>query len=239
MGHRHHHQHRHGHFGRGDGGVTDVYHHIVCRHRVEIEVWPARAELNFRDEWTANPINTQFRFDATLYNSEQGCLWEVRDPSGNSGQGTIDETGLYRAPLKGTLASGTTEIIVATAREDRLRKAYAWVTLVGVGPEPVTPPSVDIWPKRLDLYYRQGADNAYIDDCNKMREFGATVRDSSAQVEWLVDGTLQATGSPWFLYQTPATGSTRIVTIRARLQGQPSVYDDAKILQRNYDWPGI
>ncbi len=146
MRHGHHHHGRHGRFGGEHCGIIDVYHHMVCRHRVEIEVWPARAELDFQDEWTANPINTQFRFDTTVYNSEQGCLWEVRDPSGNPGLGTIDESGLYRAPPKGTLANGTTEIIVATAREDRLRKAYAWVTLVGVGPEPVTPPSLDIGP---------------------------------------------------------------------------------------------
>jgi hypothetical protein len=221
-----------------DESVTDVFHHIVCRHQVEIEVWPSRVELNFRDEWTANPIDTQTRFDALVYNSDQGHLWEVRNPDGGPGQGTIDASGLYRAPPKGALPSGFTEVIVATSREDRLRKAFAWVTLVGVGPRPVAAPTVEIWPKRANLYYRQGANNNYIDDCNKMRQFMATPRDTPATlVEWLVDGVIQATG-PWFLYQAPNTGGTKVVAVRARLQAHPAIFDEAKVLQINYSWPG-
>jgi hypothetical protein len=29
-----------------------------------------------------------------------------------------------------------------------------------------------------------------------------------------------------------------VVTVRARLQAQPAVFDDAKVLQLNYVWPG-
>ena len=87
--------------GRHRGVVTDVYHHIVCRHQVEIEVWPPRAEVHFRDDWTANVATTQVRFEAQVYNSTQGYVWDVRDINGGPGQGTIDASGLYRAPPKG------------------------------------------------------------------------------------------------------------------------------------------
>lgn len=227
-------QHR---FAGRNGSVTDVYHRVVCRHQVEIEVWPPRVEVHFNDDWTANPIDTQTRFEATVYNSDQGYLWEVRALDGSPGQGTIDASGLYRAPTKGALPNGFTEIIVATAREDRLRRAYAWVTLVGFGPEPVTAPTVDIWPKRVNLYYRQGANNNYMDDSNKMRQFGAILRDSTDSIEWLVNGGSSGTG-PWFLYQAPNTGGTNTVTIRARLQTQHSIFDEAKVLLLNYSWPG-
>ena len=68
--------------GRHRGVVTDVYHHIVCRHQVEIEVWPPRAEIHFRDDWTANVATTQVRFEAQVYNSTQGYVWDVRDING-------------------------------------------------------------------------------------------------------------------------------------------------------------
>jgi hypothetical protein len=227
----------HHRFAGRNASVTDVYHQVVRRHQIEIEVWPPRAEIHFGDDWTANPIDTQTRFEATVYNSDQGYLWEVRALDGGPGQGTIDISGLYRAPPKGALSNGFTEIIVATAREDGLRKAYAWVTLVGFGPEPATAPTVDIWPKQVNLYYQHGANNNYMDDSNKMRQFGVIVRDSTGLVEWLVNGVSSGTG-PWFLYQTPNTGGTNTVTIRARLQAQPSIFDEAKVLQLNYSWPG-
>jgi hypothetical protein len=218
--------------------VIDVHHHVVCRHQVEIEVWPPRAQINFQDDWTANPASRQTRFEATVYNSGEGHLWEVRAVDGGPGAGSIDASGLYKAPVKGALPSGFTEIIAVTAREDRLRRAYAWVTLVGAGPEPVTPPTVDIWPKRVNLYYQQGADNSYMDDCNKKRLFGAIIRDGAgASLEWLVNGVNSGAG-PSFLYQMPNAGGAGTVTIRARLQGQPSVFDEAKVLQLNYSWPG-
>jgi hypothetical protein len=232
---------RHGHNFRRrfhPGREADVYHHVVWRHRVEIEVWPAHAEINFQDEWTANPIDTQVRFESQVYNSTQGCLWEVRDINGNPGQGTIDASGLYRAPPKGALASGTTEIVVASAREDPLRKAFAWVTLIGVGPRPVTPPEVTVWPKRVNLYYAQGANNDYIDDCNKRCEFSSTAYDTSAQTEWLVDAVLQGVVGPTFVYGAPNSGGAAMVTVRAQLQGQPAVFDEATVFQRNYNWPG-
>lgn len=225
--------------GRHRGVVTDVYHHIVCRHQVEIEVWPPRAEVHFRDDWTANVATTQVRFEAQVYNSTQGYVWDVRDINGGPGQGTIDASGLYRAPPKGALASGTTELVVASSREDPLRKAFAWVALVGLGPRPAKAAEVAIFPRRINLYYRQGANNDMIDDCNKRCQFQAIAFNSGAQVEWLVNGVLQGAVGPWFLYQTPANGGATVITVRARLQGIPAVFDEAKVSQLNYDWPGI
>lgn len=233
MRHDHHRQRRR------YGGVTDVYHQIVCRHQVEIEVWPPRAEVHFRDDWTANPTTAQVRFEAQAYNSSQGHTWEVRDIAGGPGQGTIDPSGLYRAPPKGALASGTTELVVATSREDPLRKAFAWVTLVGLGPRPAKGAEVAVFPQRANLYYRDGANNNMIDDCNKRCQFEAAVFNTGVQVEWLVNGALQGVVGPWFLYQTPANGGAAVVTVRARLQGNPGVFADAKVSQLNYDWPGV
>lgn len=233
-----HHPHHHPH-GRRHGVVTDVHHHIVCRHQVEIEVWPPRAEVHFRDDWTANPATAQVRFEAQVYNSSQGYTWDVRDIAGGPGQGTIDASGLYHAPGKGALASGTTELVVATSREDPLRKAFAWVTLVGLGPRPADAPEVAVFPHRVNLYYRTGFNNNMIDDCNKQHQFEATVFNTGAQVEWLVNGVLQGTVGPWFLYQAPNSGGSAVVTVRSRLQGNPGVFADAKVSLFNYDWPGV
>lgn len=242
-GHRHHHHHHRHHHGRGHGRhrgvVTDVYHHIICRHQVEIEIWPPRAEVHFRDDWTADVATTQVRFEAQVYNSSQGYVFEVHNINGGPGQGTIDASGLYRAPAKGGLASGTTELVVATSREDPLRKAFAWVTLVGIGPKPAKAPEVAIFPRRVNLYYGQGANNAMIDGCNKRCQFQAIAFNTGAQVEWLINGVLQGTVGAWFLYQTPANGGATTVTIRARLQGNPGIFDEGRISQLNYDWPGV
>jgi hypothetical protein len=82
-----------------------------------------------------------------------------------------------------------------------------------------------------------------MDDSNKMRLFGANLRDSNGSIEWLVkvepSGTFALSGTgPWFPYPTPNIGSTNtVVTIRAQLQGQSSIFDEAKVLQLNYSWP--
>lgn len=217
--------------------VTDVYHRKTLRHQVEIEVQPPRAQVHFADGSTANPADTQTRFEAIVYNSDQGYFWEVRDLAGNPGMGTIDASGLYRAPAKGLLTNGTTEIIVATSREDRMRRAYAWVTLVGDGRARAT---VEIRPKHATLYYRQGFNNDFIDDSNKMRQFDATVRNGAGVIEWVVNGGPPSGTGPWFLYQTPLNnGSTATVTIQARLQTDNSIFDEAKVQVLNYDWPGV
>jgi hypothetical protein len=221
--------------------VTHVTHHVVLRHRVEVEIYPPRVELAFRDEKWVNPITTQARFEALVYNSTAGVAWEVLSPSGGPGAGSIDQQGLYRAPLKGSLASAHTDLVAATAVEDLLRKAFAWVTVLGEGPEPAPIPAIEIWPKRVSLYYRQGSHNAYIDESNKQQLFSASPRFAGATgIDWLVNGVVQASGSaPVFLYQAPAAGATAQVTVRARLSSHPTVHDDAKVSLLNYFWPGL
>ena len=78
-----------------------------------------------------------------------------------------------------------------------------------------------------------------IDGCNKRCQFQAIAFNTGAQVEWLVNNALQGVVGPWFLYQTPANGAAAVITVRARLQGSPGVFDEAKVSQLNYDWPGI
>src|ERR1700709_2779865 len=87
----------------GHGG--HIRRQVVSKHQVEIEVWPARAEVRFGDDWTADPATTQTRFAAQVYNSGQGYSWSGRARDGSVGQGSIDASGLYRPPPKGALAS--------------------------------------------------------------------------------------------------------------------------------------
>lgn len=221
------------------GCRVDVIHHVVCQHQVEVEVSPPRAELYFGDERWTDPINTQIRFEATVFNSGLGVHWQVYDAGGGPGVGTIDATGLYHAPAKGSLASGYTEIVVATSVEDPMRKAYAWITLVGEGPLPAPQPRIEIWPKRVYLYYAASHDNAYIDQSNKIQLFQAAIWNSAIDsVTWEVHsgaGIIDTNG----LYRTPSSGiDHQVVIVRGHI-GSTSVYDDAKIVLLNYDWPGL
>ena len=219
-----------------------IYHQLVCQHQVEVEVWPADAELYFVDEQYANPVNTQVRFQASVYNGMNSKVnWEVQDIAGNPGVGSIDPTGLYVAPPKGSHPHGLTDIVIATAAESPFRKAYAFVTLIGKGPEPLSQPTVEVSPKQVYLYYPQGEDNAYIDISNKQQMFRATVRHAGTQVEWLVDSVVQggAGTAPWFLYQVTGSGPMQVVTVAARLLGQPAIIDEAKVIHINYSWPGL
>jgi hypothetical protein len=220
--------------------AVEIVHHLVSRHQVEVEIFPARATLYFQDERNIDPVDTLIRFEAVVYNSDSGVTWQALAPDGSPGAGSIDATGLYRAPNKNGLPSGTTDVVVATARADPLRKASAWVTVVGRGPAPAPIPRIEIWPKQRGLYYRAGADNAYIDDSNKMQLFQAFLSHSPGpQVAWLVDGVVQGGTDPWFLYRAPANGAGALVTVTARIQALPAVQDEAKVIVRNYNWPGL
>jgi hypothetical protein len=217
---------------------------VRCCPQIEVEIWPAQAEVSFRDDRAVNPINTQIRFEAAVYNGQSaGVRWEVLDVSGLPGAGTIDATGRYLAPVKGVLPSGLTDIVVATSIENPLRKAFAWVTLVGVGPAAQPGAEIAIRPKSAYLYYplnASGTDrNEFIDISNTMQMFRATVRNSNAAVEWLVNGVLTANPAPstQFLYRVNGSGGTATVVIGARLAGQPGVMDEAKVVQINYRWP--
>jgi hypothetical protein len=232
--------------------AAKVERHIVCQHRVEIEVWPSEAEVYFRDEQHVDPVNTQVRFDAVVYNApSSGVTWKVQDVSGGPGKGSIDPTGLYVAPPKGSLPHGTTDIVVATAADEPLRKAFARVTLVGVGPEPLPDPILELYPKQAYAYYRfnrptSDDHNEYIDISNKLQLFRALIRNSdSDQVEWYVDmgsgyGSPVGQLEPWYVYMVPSTGDSGWeVKIKAQLKDHPGVYDEAKVILINYKWPGI
>jgi len=215
-----------------------VLHHMVCRHRVEVAVSPPRAELYFRDERWIDPVDTQLRFEATVFNADTGVTWQVVSPAGGPGAGTIDATGLYQAPDKGALDSGTTDIVVVAARADTLRRAFAWVTLVGLGPFPAPAPRIALRPKLATLFYAQGADNDYIDATNKLQVFRAFPEHAAdPRVQWAVDGAVQAGNDPWFTYYAPNGGGLAEVSVTAALLADPTVHDDARIVLRNYAWP--
>ncbi len=221
-------------------GRVNIVRDIVCRPRIEIEVSPARAQLYFADERWIDPINTELRFEATWFNTDAGVTWRVLAPGGGPGLGSIDATGLYRAPAKGGLVSGVTDMVSATANADPLRKAFAWVTLVGLGPSPVPPPRIGIWPKTRTLFYQSGEDNSYISDSNKLQMFQAEIRDSADNaVRWLVNGVPQPGNEPFFLYRAPNTGSTQHIGITAQIQSQAAVASSAKVVLLNYFWPGL
>lgn len=216
---------------------------VHCHPRVGVAVQPPNAELYFRDERWIDPINTQIRFEALLYNSDRGVTWQVLAPDGGPGHGTVDATGLYRAPDKGGLESGTTDIVVVTARADPLRKAAAWVTLVGEGPLPAPAPRIEIWPKLVTLYYMNNDDNAYIDDSNKLRMFRAFPRHpANLAVTWSATQGAVTPGFPdtrWCTYTAPNNGGTAEATITAKLAADPTVTDDARVVLLNYNWPGL
>jgi len=226
--------------------MPTVVHNIVCQHQIEIAVWPSEAEVYFRDERYVDPINTQMRFDAVVYNAPtSNAHWVVRNISGGPGVGSIDPTGLYTAPPKGFLPNGLTDIIIATATDDPLRKAFAKVTLIGVGPEPPLEPKIEVFPQQVHLYYPSGYHNSYIDSSNTMQMFQTIIRNSpSTEVEWYRDTgsgySLAGGPDPWYLYKVGGSGTNgTVVKIKAELKNSPGVKDEARVIQINYSWPGI
>jgi hypothetical protein len=197
-----------------------------------------------------DPSNTQIRFDAIVYNApSRGVLWQVQDLNGHPGFGTIDTSGRYVAPAKGSLSNGTTEIVVATAVDDPLKKAFARVTLTGRGPEPERSAELKIAPRQARLYYRANEashhHNEYIDASNKQQLFRVDLWNVAASViQWYrVDGVpvfLAESAWPWYRYSAPWFGSTGTeVTIRAQVKDNPAVKDEARIILLNYSWPGV
>lgn len=235
--------HSSSHGGPRCGSRMRLVRHLVCQHRIEVELWPATAEVYFRDEHAVDPVNTYVRFEAAVLNGSTSRVeWAVERAGGGPAAGSIDATGLYVAPLKGGFPYSVTDIVIATSAEDPLRKAVAFVTVIGHGPTPPLPAQIEIAPKTIALYYPSGADNAYIDPSNTMQMFRAFPRHSSSpEVEWLVDGVVQgAAGTdPWFLYRLTGAGSFKTTTVTARLKHKTDVKDDAKVMQLNYSWPGL
>ncbi len=215
---------------------------------MEVEVWPADAEVYFSDERYADPVNTQVRFDAVVYNAPTDRVtWEVRDLTGGPGAGHIDPSGLYTAPPKGTLPHGLTDVVIATSVDDPLRSARAHVSLIGRGPEPAPEPLIEVFPRQTYLYYQAGNapdHNEFIDKSNKVQLFRAVLHNvgSAEEIEWLENGIpVWSSTVPWHLYTAPIMpdASLRVVTITARLKARPQIRDDAKVKLINYRWPGI
>jgi hypothetical protein len=214
---------------------------VICRHRIEVGIHPATAEVCFLDERHADPVNTQVRFTATVYNSPSGdVIWTVTDISGNPGAGSIDPTGLYLAPPKGGIPHGHTDIVTATSVDDPMRKAQARVVLIGRGPEPTPAAKLEIYPKTVYLYYQAGHHNSYIDPSNKMQQFRHIIRNTDlTEVVWSITGS-GSIGSGTGLYAAPNSGSNgSVATVSAHLKNDTSVKDEAKVILINYDWPGI
>lgn len=219
--------------------------HVICQHRIEVEVAPAQAEVCFRDERFSHPLNAKAQFEAIVYNAPSSRVtWAVHGLDGGPGAGIIDAQGLYVAPLKGpSLPFAFTEIVTATSVDDATRNASARVAVVGLGPEPKPKPIVEIYPRRVNLYYRLDPPNNYIDPSNQMQLFRALLYHSdSAEFEWLRDDTGQLfDNGPEYLYQ-PATlfGNETTVHVTVRLKGvSPEIKDTATITILNYAWPGI
>lgn len=217
-----------------------VHHQVVCRHQVEIDVFPAAVEVYFADERYVDAINTQQRFTATVYNApDNGVIWQVTDVTGGPGAGSIDPSGLYLAPPKGSIPHGHTDLVIATAKAYPTRRAYAKVTLVGHGPEAAPVAKLEIYPKVAYLYFQDGEHNRYIDASNKRQQFTPLIRNTAlTNVSWSITGvgTIDAAGmytAPW------SGGSPAFVTVQAKLTLDNSVTDTARIILLNYSWPGI
>jgi len=234
--------------------VPRVVHWVECRHNIEVEVYPAAAEVYFRDERFVDPVNTQFRFRATVLNARTAHVgWSLRGAAGGPAAGSIDPTGLYRAPAKDGWAHGTTDIVIAAASEDPLRSACAFVTLVGDGPLPPPMPRLQILPHGVELYYHTyngvppdgvRVNNGYIAESNKRQLFTALLHDApSPTLEWRVDGSLRQTdASPHYLFDPGALGidsgaDGREFRIEARLSSRPEVRSTARVQVFNYAWP--
>jgi hypothetical protein len=217
-------------------------HHITCQHQVEIEVWPKNAEVNFRDERYCNPTNTQVRFYATVFNAS-GCVvdWRVYALDGTPGLGIVDASGEYTAPETGFLTSGYTEVVVATSKDDPMRSAAAYVSVVGFGPEPQPVATISLLPRRASIYYREFYNNSFIDESNTMVMCEAIVHNSTTGIVWKIDNAAapDATSSRFYCYKAPLSGSDKTVIISADLNGSLSASAQAIITVVNYKWPGV
>ncbi len=219
-----------------------VHHQVTCIHQIEVEVQPASAEVYFADERYVDAINTQVRFEATVYNAPNNSVtWQVTDISGGPGKGTIDPSGLYIAPPKDGVPHGHTDIIIATVKADPTRRAYAKVTLVGRGPEPEPVAKLEIYPQVAYLYYQDGAGvhNQYIDPSNKHQQFSTIIKNTSLTgVTWSVTGA-GSINSDGF-YTAPYSGfSPAFATVQVYLTLDSSIKAVARIILLNYSWPGI
>jgi hypothetical protein len=227
-----------------------ICRHIVCQHRVEVEVSPATAEVCFQHERFAHPFNTMVQFQAFVYNAPSNRVtWHVLDVDGGPGAGTIDAAGLYIAPIKVGSRYSLTDVVVATSVDDPFRRAFARVAVIGMGPEHAPVARLQVFPHRVHLYYPEDSNNShnsYIDTSNTMQLFRALVRHADpALVQWSVNPPpppppTMPTGSEFLYKVTGANPSAeRTVKINAWIPGSPAAADWATVSLLNYYWPGI
>ncbi len=221
-----------------------VIHRWISQHQIEVEVTPARAEINYRDEAYVDPMNTQVRFVATVYNaSSSNVRWQVINGSGHAGEGSVDADGLYTAPIKGTRPYAMTDIVVATSMDDPQRRAYALVNLVGFGPEVPPEPRIEVYPRTAQVYYNgniSGAYNHYIDQCNKEQVFRTITSNAGSDlVVWRKGGSVVGSNDPWYQLTSDWSGSGSVILLTAELKDHPGISDTAIVRQTNYYWPGI
>ncbi len=218
-------------------------HYHVCRRQIEVEVYPPNAEVYFADERHIDPVNTQIRFTASVYNANNNNVnWQLTKLDGSPGLGSIDNSGLYLAPQKGVIPHGTTVLVIATVKSDPTRRAYAKITLIGEGPEPTPVAKLEIYPWLSHLYYQAGAGfhNHYMDHSNKHQQFRSLISNTT-----LSDITWNTTSGPGVInnngfYTAPGNGfSSTTVDITAQLTHDNSVKCEARIILLNYFWPGI
>jgi hypothetical protein len=223
-----------------------IRHQIVCQHRVEIEVSPSEAEVCFRDERYAQPVDAVVQFTATVFNAPSNRVtWRVLDLNGVERLNAIDAAGLYTAPPKAMLPFSLTEIVVATSVDDPFRQAFAKVAVVGLGPEPKPDPVIMVYPRRVDLYYpgdepNTREHNEYIDSSNTMQLFRALVSNGDPSgIEWAVDGGVTVATGPEYMHRLSGSGPFKVVHVTATLPGLHTATDRATVSQLNYSWPGI
>lgn len=214
-----------------------VDHRRNCCNKIEIIIEPANSKVYFSDEAYVDPVNTQTRFSATVFNSSSTAVkWLVSSANGGPGAGSIDAYGLYTAPNKGLLANGYTDVVTAISLEDPTRRASALVTVQGEGPEPVAESIIEIYPKRVNLYFRHGAKNQYIDACNKSQRFDyRKINCPDDEVEWSSSYGMVDINGHYFAPDSGSTSST--AQVKVALKHDPGVYDTAFITLLNYYWP--
>ena len=230
-----------------------IEHHFVCQHRIEVAIWPPSAEVYYSAEPTVDPVNTQVRFDAVVLNAPTDRVtWSVHDLSGGPGPGSIDPFGLYTAPPKDDAPFVRSAIIVATAVDDPMRMAKAFVTLVDAIPLIPPKPSIDIFPKHAILYYNNHSDEIYscIDDSNKRQVFEAVAHHAEAlDLNWTCNDPDPSNFIPIppdgpntmrRLYISRTITSPQGVnhyTIRAEAVIDPTIFSQADIVVVDYAWP--
>ncbi len=168
------------------------------------------------------PIGSTLQFRATVANAANpGVRWIINDtPGGNSSIGTVDATGLYRAPAQ--MPPNPSVLVKAISMADPNAVAFALVVFQKAAESQKT--KVTVTPERSSV--RVGG----------MQQFAAKVEGSAnQQVKWLVndvEGGNASTGtiSPAGLYTAPPKKPTpAMVRVKAISVADPAASDQAAV----------